>query len=113
MTVDRTKFAVFFVGAALLLFLGSFVLDIAYAGPEPFDEFRRADAFWFIGGASAAIALWFAWSLGLAIAVASRVFRARALLGLLIATIAAYYLATTLTGYLDDLERMMARSAVN
>jgi hypothetical protein len=109
-TVDRTKFAVFLVCTALLLFLGSFILDVSYAGPEPFEEFRRADAFWFIGGASAAIALWGAWSLSLAISVGLGVFRVRALLGLLIAVIAVYYLAADLTGYLDDLERMMPLS---
>jgi hypothetical protein len=105
--MKRSTLAFFFGGVAVLLFMASFALVAAYAGPEPFFEYRREHAIAFIGGTCAAIVLWSEWSLGLIGAVFFRALRVWALLGLLVATISVFYLQQGLMGYLEDLERMV------
>jgi hypothetical protein len=105
--VAREYLVPILAGSAALLTLVSVFLVAAYAGPEPFFNYRRADAFTHIGIATAVIALWGAWSLAILGLVISRVFSVKWLAGLLLAAIASFYLHCCPTGYLDDLENWM------
>ena len=111
--MTRGDLADLFGGVGALLFVGSFVVVMAYAGPEPFFEYRRLDAILFIGGISAAIALWVAWSVTLIGAVLLRAFRPWALLGLPVAAVSIFYLQLGVRGYLDDLEQFMLAAPLN
>ena len=99
---DYTRIA--FSLSAAVLFCASFIECLAYAGPEPFFEYHRIDAILHIGVSSALIALWIAWSLGIVVAVATRMLGVKWLGCLLIAAVCIFYLILCPLGYLGDLE---------
>jgi hypothetical protein len=104
MTSNRPSFVAPFFGLAVLMFVASFFLVMEYAGPEPFSEYRRADALLFVAGGAAAIAFWLAWSLALVCAMLLRALKPWALCGLLVPVVAIFYLQFCVLGYLVDLE---------
>jgi hypothetical protein len=105
--VSRERLATIFFLSALVLAPASFLLVLAYAGPEPFFEYQRIDALGHIGVSTAAIALWLVWSLGVLGLIAARIFSVGWLGGLLVAATCVFYLTLCPSGYLDDLENFM------
>jgi hypothetical protein len=105
--VSRERLAIVFVASAAILTPLSFFLVMAYAGPEPFFRYQRADAIFHIGLSTAAIVIWLVWSFGILGLVIAGVFRVAWLSGLLLAAICIFYLQCCPTGYLDDLENFM------
>lgn len=93
--------------SAILLLPASIFLGFSYAGPEPFFEYRSENVLAFIGLATAGIAFWLAWSLGIVVLVIAGVLRRRWLFALLAAAIGLYVLLPTVGGYLFDLEHFM------
>jgi hypothetical protein len=105
--MSREHLGTVFIITAIFLAPVSFVLMFAYAGPEPFFDYRRSDAFTHIGLSTAAIALWVAWSIGIVGLVVAGVFGRRWLIGLLVPAICIFYLIMCPDGYLYDLEHFM------
>jgi hypothetical protein len=107
-TMKRDIFAGAMVIVAALLLVMSFVAVFSSAWAEPFFVYRRDDVVAFVGGAGALITLWLVWSISLVAAVFARAFKPWALLGLLIAAVAIFYMVVpSMSGYLDDLEVML------
>jgi len=105
--VSRAHLAIVFVASAVIPTPVSFFLVMAYAGPEPFFQYQRADAIFHIGLSTAAIVIWVVWSASILGLVIAGVFRVAWLGGLLLAAICIFYLQSCPTGYLDDLENFM------
>lgn len=91
------------------LLVASIALILAYAVPEPFEEYHRSDVLVFLGVSSAVVALWLVWSVLLSLAIAGGVLMKRWLFGLLLPVICIFYLQFCPLGYLDDMEDFMLR----
>lgn len=99
----KTGFALSAIALAILSFAG--VMGVA--GPEPFFYYSRSDAIQHIGGCSAIITLWAAWTIGVVSLVITRALNPRWLWSLMLAAICVFYLQAAVGGYLDDLEDFM------
>lgn len=105
--MNQKQLAFVFGVSGLVLAPISLFLASSYLGPEPFYEYRIADAIAFVGLSTALIALWCAWSLGLVALVIAGVLSRRWLFALLVAAICSNYLFASVSGYFYDLEHFM------
>jgi hypothetical protein len=92
------------LATAVALFFASFAVVANYAGEEPYDEFRHADALINVGLGTALIACWLVWSAACVGLALRRVIARTWLACLLLPVLCIFYLQFCPLGYLEDMD---------
>jgi len=101
---QRNALNVVLCATAIVLSLISFIVCWQGASQEPYFSFDQYQAFVQVGVATALIALWIAWAVGLIVAAQAGKIRPLWYFALVWVVLWIFYLAACPSGYLDDMQ---------